>query len=91
MPLFDLGIAAHRLRRRFYGIEMAVSLLTLNFLLACSSPPAPLSVDMHNAKLNQSLTCKAQDPLGMTDRAVLAAAVEACVKQLESRGFVQKN
>jgi hypothetical protein len=58
-------------------------------LYGCGSATAPLSIEMYNPETKQTLTCAARDQLAQAERAVLAAAVESCAKQLESRGFVR--
>jgi hypothetical protein len=45
---------------------------------------------MYNPETNQTLACSASDELSRTDPPVLAAAVEACAKQLEARGFARQ-
>lgn len=59
-------------------------------LAGCSSGPAPLSIKMFNPETKQTLNCNANDPLGRTEREVLASAVESCARQLEARGFVRE-
>jgi hypothetical protein len=74
----------HRHRLAFLAI------VTMQAAFACSSPPPPLSIKMHNPKTDQTLTCTAKDQLGRTDPSLLAAAVESCAQGLESRGFIRQ-
>jgi hypothetical protein len=69
----------------------ALLLYTMVLLSACSSAPTALSVELYNAKTNQTLTCAARDELGWADRDMLALTVENCARQLEAHGFVRKN
>jgi hypothetical protein len=59
-------------------------------LSGCSSAPPPLSIKMYNPETMQTIDCKASDELARADTTVLAAAVESCAKQLETRGFVRE-
>jgi hypothetical protein len=65
------------------------SVLLLPVFCGCGSAAPPLSIEMYNPETNQTLTCAARGQLTQADPAVLAAAVESCAKQLESRGFVR--
>jgi hypothetical protein len=60
------------------------------FLASCSAGAAPLSIKMVNHETKQTLDCSAKDPLGRTNRELLASAVESCARQLEARGFVRE-
>lgn len=58
-------------------------------LIGCaSSASAPLSIKMINPKTQTTLMCSATDNRG-GDTSALAAIVESCARQLESRGFVR--
>ena len=59
--------------------------------MSCSSGQTPMSVKMVNPETHQTLTCSARDQLGRSDTALLAGAVESCVKNLKARGFVVEN
>lgn len=78
---------SYRLRAELVALPLGFMIL----LSACSSAPSSLSIDMYNAETNQKLTCAARDQLGRVDKAILAATVESCARQLEARGFVRKN
>jgi hypothetical protein len=65
------------------------SSVLLPVFCGCGSTPAPLSIEMYNPETNQTLICAARGQLTKADPAVLAAAVESCAKELESRGFVR--
>lgn len=56
--------------------------------IGCSAAPKPMSVKMVHPESKQTLTCSARDQLGRADNALLASAVESCVKSLQARGFV---
>jgi hypothetical protein len=61
------------------------------FFFGCSSStPGPLSIKMFNPKTQSTLVCAANDNRG-GDTSALAAIVESCARQLESRGFVRAN
>jgi hypothetical protein len=49
-----------------------------------------MSIKMFNPKTQTTLMCAASDNRG-GDTAALAAVVESCARQLESRGFVRAN
>jgi hypothetical protein len=49
-----------------------------------------MSVKMVHPETRQTLTCSARDQLGRADTAMLANAVESCVKSLKARGFVEE-
>ena len=69
------------------GLVTPLVALSLLPLLACSQRQ-PLSVTMVNPKTKVTVQCAAResDRPGVS-REVLSAAVDACVKQLEARGF----
>ena len=69
--------------------RLSSSILLLPVFCGCGSTAAPLSIEMHNPETNQTLTCAARGQLTQADPTVLAAAVESCAKELESRGFVR--
>jgi hypothetical protein len=56
-------------------------------ILGCTSSRS-LFVSMHNPKTNTTLNCSAREAPGQ-DIEVLYDVVEACVRQLEARGFVR--
>jgi hypothetical protein len=49
-----------------------------------------MSIKMFNPKTQTTLMCAANDNRG-GDTTALAAVVESCARQLESRGFVRAN
>jgi hypothetical protein len=55
----------------------------------CSSAPEALSITMFNPETQATLVCAARDDRGGKN-AALAAFVEVCARQLESRGFVRQ-
>jgi hypothetical protein len=65
-------------------------LLTAFVFLGCAAPPRSLFIQMRNPKTNMTLNCVAREAPGQ-DNEMLYNAVEACARQLESRGFVRVN
>jgi len=57
-------------------------------LMVSCQATAPTSITLYNPKTKVSQTCAARQTIPKYTEA-LAAAVEACAKQLESRGFVR--
>ncbi|HZA55631.1 MAG TPA: hypothetical protein VE616_15380 [Candidatus Udaeobacter sp.] len=57
------------------------------FTLGCT-PSRSLFVSMHNPNTNTTLNCSARETRGV-DTEILYDAVDACVRQLEARGFVR--
>ena len=77
----------------FNRIARATGMIASTALVAigCSSGQTPLSVKMVHPETKQTLTCSARDPLGRSDVSLLSGAVESCVRNLKSRGFVVEN
>jgi hypothetical protein len=86
LTVFWMKVFRFARRRKF----VRSVLLPLVFC-GCGSAAAPLSIELYNPETNQVLTCAARGELPQANSTVLAAVVESCAKQLESRGFVRKN
>jgi hypothetical protein len=84
LTLFSMKIFRFVRRQRLFWP------LLLFVFCGCGSAAAPLSIELRNPETNQTLTCAARGELTRADPAALAAAVESCAKQLESRGFVRE-
>jgi hypothetical protein len=56
----------------------------------CTATNAPLNITLHNPKTGAQRTCSAKES-SASDVSALSAAVEACAKQLEARGFVRSD
>jgi hypothetical protein len=54
----------------------------------CAASKSPLSISLSHPKTGVQRTCSARES-SSSDIAALSSAVEACVKQLEARGFVR--
>lgn len=61
--------------------------IALCFLVGCTAAP-PTSITLYHPKAKLTRTCAVRD-LGGKNVEALSSAVEACAKQLESRGFVR--
>lgn len=57
------------------------------FIFGCSAA-SPMSITLYHPKTKIARTCAARESAAR-EIEVLSAAVEACAKQLETRGFVR--
>jgi hypothetical protein len=68
--------------------KLLAGIAWLAFMSGCATAKSPLSVSLYHPKTGAQRTCSARES-SSSDIAALSSAVEACVKQLQARGFVR--
>jgi hypothetical protein len=78
-------------RNFFHRDSFWLAIVSAAVISGCTTSDAPLNITLHNPKTGIERTCSAKQSPSREDVSVLAAAVESCAKQLESRGFVRSD
>ena len=74
----------------FHPDSFWLAIVSAAMISGCTASATPLNITLHNSKTGTERTCSAKQS-SSKNVSILAAAVESCAKQLESRGFVRSD